>query len=427
MTRTLFANATLLDGTGAKPVARATIVVEGEHILAIENAGSAPAPREGDEVYDLAGKTVMPGMIAGHAHLSYPNFDPDDLNSIDMAMPPTHMAVIAAKNAEATLKAGFTAAAGAGSVHQIDRMLKDLIRKGIIDGPRLMACGQDIMPTAGGMDLKPSWWQMGLTGLPIIVDGPYEVRKAVRQQAKEGNDFIKIYPQGGHGVPVRGGMDMQQDEIEAAVNAAHDKGKIVRAHVVTKPAIMACLKAGVDIIDHGDGLDDEVGELAVKLNATFLPSLYMASIAPQYYAPRGDNISPAERIAIWFDRAAEKLARAQAAGVRFVVGDDFGSAITPHGDNGKELAVYVNRLGLNAMDVIGWATLNGAQMMRKDDEFGTIAPGKLADLLVVDGDPLSNIELLGDPSNLSVVMQGGRFVTNRLTPAAETRSGRQTS
>ena len=102
-------------------------------------------------------------------------------------------------------------------------------------------------------------------------------------------------------------------------------------------------------------------------------------------------------------------------------------AITPHGDNGKELAVYVNRLGLNAMDVIGWATLNGAQMMRKDDEFGTIAPGKLADLLVVDGDPLSNIELLGDPSNLSVVMQSGRFVTNRLTPAAETRSGRQTS
>jgi imidazolonepropionase-like amidohydrolase len=407
----------LLDGTGAKAVSGATVVVEGERILAVGKGGSAPAPALGDAVFDLAGKTLMPGMIAGHAHLSYPNFDPDDLNSIDMAMPPTQMAVIAAKNAEATLKAGFTAAAGAGSVHQIDRTLKDLIRADVIAGPRLMACGQDIMPTAGGMDLKPSWWRMGLTGLPLIVDGPYEVRKAVRQQAKEGNDFIKIYPQGGHGVPTRGSMDMQQDEIEAAVNTAHDKGKLVRAHVVTKPAIMACLKAGVDIVDHGDGIDDEVSELAVKLNVFFLPSLYMASIAPQYYAPRGDQIAPAERIGLWFERAAEKLARAQAGGVKFVTGDDFGTALTPHGDNGKELAVYVKRLGLNPVDVIGWATRNGAEMMRKDDQFGTIAAGKLADLLVVDGDPLADIELLGDPSNLLVVMQGGRFVTNRLQSA----------
>ena len=417
VSRIFFVNATLLDGTGEEPLRDASVVVEGERILAAGAPAQLPVPAEGDAVHDLSGKTLMPGMIAGHAHLSYPNFDPDDLNSIDMAQPPTHMAVIAARNAEATLKAGFTAAAGAGSVHQIDRMLKDLIRQGVVAGPRLMACGQDIMPTAGGMDLKPSWWRMGLTGLPLIVDGPYEVRKAVRLQAKEGNDFIKIYPQGGHGVPTRGTMDMALDEIEAAVNAAHDKGKLVRAHVVTKSAILACLRAGVDVIDHGDGIDDEISELAVKQNVFFLPSLYMASIAPQYYAPRGDNIPPAERIAIWFDRAAEKLARAQAQGVKFVLGDDFGTAITPHGDNGKELAVYVERLGLDAMDVLGWATRNGAEMMRKDKEFGTIAPGKLADLLVVDGDPLADIGLLGDPSNLSVVMQGGRFVTNRLDPA----------
>jgi imidazolonepropionase-like amidohydrolase len=410
--RTFFTHATLLDGSGAKPAARATVVVEGERILAA--GADAPAAEAGDVVYDLAGKTLMPGMIAGHAHLSYPNFDPDDLNSIDMDKPPTYMAIVAAKNAEATLKAGFTAAAGAGSVHQIDRTLKDLIRLGVIPGPRLMACGQDIMPTAGGMDLKPNWWRMSMPGLPMICDGPYEVRRAVRLQAKEGNDFIKIYPQGGHGVPDRGAMDMRPDEIEAAVEAAHDKGKLVRAHVVTKPAILLCLKLGVDIIDHGDGIDDEVVEVALKKDVYFLPSLYMASIAPHYYAPKGDSMAPADRIRQWFDRAAVKLARAQAAGIKFVAGDDFGSAITPHGDNGKELAVYVNQLGLDSLDVIGWATKNGAQMMRKGDQFGTIAAGKLADLLVVDGDPLADITLLGDPSNLCVVMQGGRFVTNRL-------------
>jgi len=419
LARILFFNANLVDGTGRPPVSGASVLVEGERIVAI-GQGEQLAAAAADVSYDLAGRTLMPGMINGHAHLSYPNFDPDDLNSIDMAYPPTHMAVLAAKNAEATLKAGFTAAAGAGSVHQIDRVLKDLTRQGVIQGPRIMACGQDIMPTAGGMDLKPNWWGMGLNGLPLIVDGPIEVRKAVRLQAKEGNDLIKIYPQGGHGVPVRGSMDMRPDEIEAAVEAAHDKGKLVRAHVVTKSAIILCIKAGVDIIDHGSGIDDEVAELAVKHNIYFLPSLYMASIAPKYYAPRGDTMSPEDRIAHWFDRAAVKLASAQSMGVKFVTGDDFGTAITPHGENGKELAVYVKRLGLDPLDVLGWATRNGAEMMRKDREFGTIEPGKLADLLVVDGDPLEHIELLGDPANLAVVMQGGRFITNRLTAAGAT-------
>ncbi len=414
LARVLFINARLLDGTGKPPVSSSTIVVEGERIVAVGQGGDSPEPASGDSCYDLSGKTLMPGMVAGHAHLSYPDFDPDDLNSIDMAYPPTHMAVIAARNAERTLRAGFTAAAGAGSVHQIDRMLKDLTRKGVIQGPRIMACGQDIMPTAGGMDLKPAWWGMGLNGLPLIVDGPIEVRKAVRLQAKEGNDLIKIYPQGGHGVPVRGAMDMRPDEIEAAVEAAHDKGKLVRAHVVTKPAIVLCIKAGVDIIDHGNAIDDEVAELAVKHNVFFLPSLYMASIAPHYYAPRGDTMPPAERIALWFESAAKRLASAQRIGVKFVVGDDFGSSITPHGDNGKELAVYVRRLGFDPLDVIGWATRNGAEMIRKEHEFGTIEAGKLADLLVVDGDPVADIDLLGDLANLAVVMQGGRFITNRL-------------
>ena len=416
--RILFSNARLFSGAGGQPEPGMSVLVDGARIQAVGRVPELPAPAECDLSFDLAGKTLMPGMVAGHAHLSYPNFDPDDLNSIDMARPATHMAVLAAKNAEVTLKAGFTTAAGAGSLHQIDRMLKDLVREGVIEGPRIFACGQDVIPTAGGMDLKPSFWRMGLTGLPLIVDGPIEVRKAVRLQAKEGNDLIKIYPQGGHGVPVRGSMDMDLDEIEAAVSAAHDKGKLVRAHVVTKPAIMACLKAGVDIIDHGSGIDDEVAELAVKQGAFFLPSLYMASIAPHYYAPRGDTMTPADRIAAWFERAAEKLARAQAAGVKFVVGDDFGSAITPHGDNGKELAVYVRRLGLDPIDVLGWATRNGAKMVRKGAEFGTIEAGKLADLLVVDGDPVSEIELLGDPANLAVVMQAGRFVTNRLEPVS---------
>jgi imidazolonepropionase-like amidohydrolase len=419
LSRLFFTGARLLDGVGGS-ASDITVVVQGERILAVGAPNTAPAPEAGDTVFALNGLTLMPGMIAGHAHLSYANFDPADLNNVDMELPPTALAIRAAKNAEVTLKAGFTAAAGAGSLHQIDRVLKDLIRNGTILGPRLMACGQDIMPTAGGMDLKPSWWRLGMPGLPLIADGPIEMRRAARIQAKEGNDFIKIYPQGGHGVPMRG-MDMQQDEIEACVQGAHDKGKLVRAHVVTKTAIMACLKAGVDVLDHADGIDDESCELIAKQGVFILPSLYLAVVMPEYYAPAGAGPA-AERIKPWFERAGVKLARAQAAGVKIVTGDDFGNSVTPHGDNGKELAVYSDLLGIPAMDVLGWATRNGAEMMRKGEDFGDIAPGKLADMLVVDGDPIADMKVLGDPGNLAMVMQGGRMITNRLksvnTPAA---------
>ena len=415
MSKIFLTGARLVD-PDAGVVPDVTVVVEKDRILAVGAANAVPPPEAADAVYPVAGRTLMPGMVAGHAHLSYANFDPADLNTVDMDWPATAMAIFASKNAEATLKAGFTAAAGAGSVHQIDRVLKDLIRKGVIEGPRLLACGQDIMPTAGGMDLKPSWWRFGMTGLPLLADGPIEMRRAVRSQAKEGNDFIKIYPQGGHGVPDRG-MDMEQDEIDACVRAAHDKGKIVRAHVVTREAIWACLNAGVDILDHADGIDDEICEVLAERGIFILPSLYLATVMPQYYAPRNDSIPAADRIKQWFDRAATKLSRAQAAGVKIVTGDDFGNSLTPHGDNGKELAVYSDLLGIPAMDVIGWATKNGAEMMRKAGDFGLIKAGKLADLLVVDGDPLADMKVLGDPANLAMVMQGGRAVTNRLKAA----------
>lgn len=412
MARLFFTDANLIDGTGiVRP--GTSIVVEGKRIAAVGVGDAVPAPGADDTVYALNGKTLMPGMVAGHSHLSYPNYDVDDIYSLDMSRPATHIAILAAKNAETTLKAGFTAAAGAGSLHQVDRVLKGLIRDGTIQGPRLLACGRDLLPTGGALDLKPSWWKFGAEGLVYLVDGPMEMRKAVREQIREGNDLIKIFPEGGHGFPIRG-MDMQQDEIEAAVQVAHDKGKMVRAHVFSKLGIMSCLKAGVDIIDHGDHLDDEAIEQMVKQGASLLPSLYYVVVVS---ARKGHEYL--ERAHGWLERAATMLGRAQTAGVNIVAGDDIGSNVTPHGDNGKELAVYVNQLGLSASDVIGWATRNGARMMRKSEDFGTITPGKLADLIVVDGDPIADITLLGDAANLSVVMQDGRFVTNRLHPARQ--------
>jgi imidazolonepropionase-like amidohydrolase len=168
----------------------------------------------------------------------------------------------------------------------------------------------------------------------------------------------------------------------------------------------------VDILDHADHMDDEVIERVVAQGVFVLPSLYFLTDGYEDRSPQR-----LEQVDRWLRQAATVLPRAQAAGVKLVTGDDFGTKRAPHGDNGKELAVYVNRLGLSARDVIVWATKNGADMMRKGDEFGTITAGKLADLLVVDGDPVADITLLGNPANLAVVMQDGRFVTNRLNSA----------
>jgi imidazolonepropionase-like amidohydrolase len=419
MGRTFFRRANLIDGRNA-PKKNATVVVEGQRITAVGTNGDAPKPTANDVVYDLAGRSLMPGMVQCHYHVAYDNIG--DMFELDMKHPPTMLTLIAAKNAELLLRSGFTGAVGAGTLHNIDVTLKRAINQGMIPGPRFVACGRDVVTTGDSVDFHPSWWKLQMEGLGRICDGADEFRKAVREEIKQGVDIIKLYPTGGHGLHWPADvMTMTVEEMKAASDAAHERGKKIRGHIISKRGILAAIETKLDVVDHCDQMDDECIEGLVKNGAFVVPSLYFPYMMVEQKRRTGKAAFPGvDDMERGLEHSYRMLPKAQAAGVKLVIGDDFGTSVMPHGDYAKELEAYVNGAGIPALEVLTWATRNGAELLGMGDDLGTIESGKLADLLVVNGDPVKDIGVLANRANLDVVMKGGKFVDCQLSPSKAT-------
>jgi len=420
MGRTFFRRANLIDGVGNPPKKNATVVIDGDRIAAVGTNGDAPKPTAQDVVYDLAGRSLMPGMVQCHYHVAYDNIS--DLLDIDMKHPPTMLTLIAAKNAELLLRSGFTGAVGAGTLHNIDVTLKRAINQGMIPGPRFVAGGRDIVTTGDSVDFHPSWWKLQMEGLGCICDGPEEFRKAVRDEIKQGVEIIKLYPTGGHGLkwPAEV-MTMTIEEMKAASDAAHERGKMIRGHIISKRGILAGLEAKLDVIDHCDHMDEECIDGLAKSGTFVVPSLYFPYMMVEQKRVTGKAAFPGvDAMERGLENSYRNLPKAQAAGVKLVIGDDFGTSAMPHGDYAKELAAYVKGAGIPALEVLTWATRNGAELLGMADDLGTIEAGKLADLLVVNGDPVKDIGILADRKNLDVVMKDGKFVECLLSPSKAT-------
>ena len=365
-------------------------------------------------VYDLAGKSLMPGMVMCHYHVAYDNVM--NLHDIDMKYPATYLALIAAKNAELLLRSGYTGAVGAGTMHNIDVTLKQAIDNKLILGPRFLSCGRDLVTTGDSVDCHPDFWKLNMDGLARICDGPDDFRKAVREEIKRGVEMIKLYPTGGHGLMWPADvMTMSQAEIDAAVEAAHERGKKIRGHIISKKGILAGLKANIDVIDHGDMMDAECIEGMVKQGTFVTPSLYFPwKMVEQKRKTGKAGFSGIDEMEKGLEHSYQIIPKAQQAGVKFVIGDDFGIGVMPHGEYTCELEAYVKGPGISPLEVITWATKNGYELLGQDG--GIIQAGKLADLLVVNGNPAKDITILQDRNNLDVVMKGGEFVTCQLTP-----------
>jgi imidazolonepropionase-like amidohydrolase len=417
MSRTFFRRANLIDGTNP-PKKNSVVVVENERITSVSSENDAPAPAAGDAIFDLDGRSLMPGMVQCHYHVAYDNIG-GNLIDLDLKHPPTMLTLIAAKNAELLLRCGFTGAVGAGTLHNIDVTLKQAINRGLIQGPRFVACGRDIVTTGDSVDFHPSWWKLEMEGLGRICDGPDEFRKAVRDEIKQGVDIIKLYPTGGHGLSWPSNiMTMTLDEMKAAADTAHERGKKIRGHIVSKRGILAGLEAQLDVIDHADMMDDECIERLAAQGTFVAPSLYFPYMVAEEKRRTGrSNWSGADEMERALETSRRTLPKANAAGVKLLVGDDFGTTAMPHGDYAKELEAYVKGAGVPALEVIKWATSNGAELLGMKDDLGTIESGKLADLLVVNGDPSADITVLQDRANLHVIMKGGKFVECQLTPS----------
>ncbi len=432
--RIVFKGALLFDGDGpARPAT--TVVVRGEKIEAVVPDGAHQA-RPGDQVYELAGRTLMPGMVQSHFHSHFGAFgDGVRAPALGLEAAPPYLSMLAAYNAELAVQCGFTGAIGSSNAHTIDVSLKEAILAGFVKGPRYLAGSREIITTGEYSDYPNNrnyFMGLGSTGLTYAADGVDGWRLAGRVESGRGCDVVKISAAPGHGsMPVRDILCPTREELRALVDAVHKNGKRVRAHAPSKTSILECARAGVDIIDHADRIDEECVEAILDHNCSVVPSMLWSErflgIAEPWDHDKtplpiseGFPETPAEvRAKIRgvredYEYTCRAMPEAARAGVRMIIGDDFGTPIMPHGDYIPELELYVKKLGLAPIEVLRWATKNGAEAMGLGDRTGTIAVGKLADLLVVDGDPLQDVSCLANRDNLRVILLGGKVMKDSL-------------
>jgi imidazolonepropionase-like amidohydrolase len=415
MARIAFVNANLLDGDNPAAPGK-TVIVDGDRIVSVSDDGAAKLRAE-DQVIAMDGRTLMPGMFQAHWHGAYKGLDFECV-PVGLEKPPGYLMLLAATQAKLALDCGYTSVIGAAVGDSLDAQLKMAIADGVVEGPRIFASGRWLITTGDSNDLPEfSWWGITSMGAQRICDGPDEFRKGARQEIREGAEVIKIFNDSGHallyGTPF---LSMTSTELAAVVEATHHRGKKIRSHVTGKQAILDCIAAGVDILDHADQIDEECIEAVVASNTFVCPSLYLLKAIINVVRAQEDGTIETPFFEIMqqdFANMRTMLPLAARAGAKFMVGDDWGTAMTPHGDYNQELELYVE-CGVAPLDVIRWATKHPAESMGMGDELGTIAEGKIADLLAVQGDPSKDISLLGDRDNLLAIMRDGAFLKTTL-------------
>ena len=422
---TLFLNARLIDGSGAPPVENAAVRVEGTKITHVGKTADWPENPDGNQrVIDLQGKTLMPGLTEGHFHCSF--WGVRELPDLDLKLPAERTTVYAVKNLELALRCGYTSVASAGALHRIDVTLRDMVNEGVIAGPRMAASGRDICATSGMLDWNPSFWKLGMDGLAMFADGVEEVRRAVRQNIREGCDVIKLYVTG-EGL-LRPNQPPEEtmysfEEIAVAVDEAHKRNRQIAAHVRGNDGVKLCVEAGVDVLEHATYADDEaIAMLAERKDRIFVvPGLgyHWGIIQKGVACGIPPEVMEATQYQDEWERGCEAMRKMRKAGIRIIPGGDYGFVWCPHGEYARDIELLVTDMGFSPMEAIVASTKHGSQLMRMETETGTVEEGKFADLLVVDGDPLVNIAIFQDRSKLAMVMKDGKVMVNTLGLAQE--------
>lgn len=393
----------LLDVKTGKTLSNQAVVIVGDKIVSIVPAAELKLS-PGDNVIDLSQATVLPGLIDAHTHLT---MDPKDAGYESLGLSIPREALVGARNARITLEAGFTTVRNVGAYGFSDVALRDAINAGDIPGPRLLVSGPPLGITGGHCDenlLAPQYHAVA----DGVADGVAEVQHKVRENIKYGADLIKVCATGG--VLSKGDNPQASqytlEEMEAIVADAHRLGRKVAAHAHGAQGILWASEAGVDSVEHGSYIDD-AGIAEMKKNGTYLvPTLYLGD----WFLDNAERLHvPAEMIAkarVVLPAARKNLAHAFASGVKVAFGTD--AAVYPHGLNAREFAVMV-KLGLTPLQSIQAATVNAADLLGWADKVGTLEPGKWADLIAVDGDPLQDVTTL---ERVKFVMKGGSVIKN---------------
>ncbi len=413
MTTTLIRNATIFDGTGADTFT-GDVLVTGNRITSVV-AGDSGATA--DTVIDGTGKFLMPGMVEGHAHLSFDAFTcTEDL----IAPPPEEHAFLTARVAQTLLEHGFTSAYGASEAKlRLGVAVRNEVDAGRLPGPRIRAGSLEITVTGGLGDesrlhnprncYEPSTG----TSPSQVVNGPEEMRKAVRIACREGCDNIKLdvsgdpfYPD----IPAHC-TTMSLEEIQMAVDTAHAFGKMVNVHARSIGAIRNSLIAGVDMIYHAEYSDEETLDMleAAKDRVFVAPTIGLFHTMWHEGAPHGmpREVTEAMGIGHLIEESVKTHTELRKRGIRHLIGGDYGFTWNMQGTQARELQYFVDYYGYSPAEALVCATRNGGLAMRREGDLGTLAEGMLADMLLVDGDPLADLALLTERERIVMIMKDG--------------------
>jgi imidazolonepropionase-like amidohydrolase len=404
----VFAHAFLIDGTGAPPRPDAVVVVRDGRIEAVDDG----PPPSGGRTIDLEGRTLMPGLIDAHVHMA--NIEVDFERTA--ALPPAVFVHRATRNLETALDLGFTTLRDAGG---LDAGFREAIDQGLIRGPRLRLSVTMLTQTGGHADKRGPWRddhrpRNSLGIYPAVCDGPDAVLRAARDVLRRGADQVKVMADGGVASPSDrpGQTQFTVPELTAAVAAAKAAGTHVMAHTYGPAAIRNCLEAGVQSIEHGNLLDADTARRMAETGAFFVPTLSVFEILSREGKAAGMSPFVLDKLRSVAHRGAEAVEIARDAGVVMGSGSDI---IGPfHHLPGRELVLKAEILG--PMAAIVSATRTNAEILGLGDRIGTVEPGKDADLIVVDGDPLSDIGLFErGRERVVMVVRGGRIRKDRWT------------
>lgn len=399
--------ARVIDGVGKTAREGAVVVTDGERIVAIGDRSIIPA---GAKLIELPGQTLMPGFINCHEH---PLMYADDYQNAHLQASSAYKALMGLAALQRMLLAGWTSVRvmGDADVYYANQDIRKTIDSGVFIGPRITGAGHYLSITGGGGDVNYLSPEQKVIADGLVVDGPEEIRKAVRQEIKYGSDWIKLLVTGAYqsvGDDPRN-VAFSPEELKAAVEEASRHSVPVAAHAHATEGIKQAVAAGVRSIEHGTFIDDEAIQMMVERGTFLVPTIYVGD-----YYDEGDKLRAQDKNDEYIKNTRGKflaaVGRAHKAGVKVAVGIDLGGWMTDPVVFVREMTVLVEA-GFTPMEAIQSGTRVGAELLRWDDKLGTVQAGKLADLVAVPGNPLEDMKAL---EKVDFVMMGGSVVK---TPA----------
>ncbi|MCR3722013.1 MULTISPECIES: metal-dependent hydrolase family protein [Prauserella salsuginis group] len=405
--KTLFRDVSILDSTGAEPY-RGDVLVDHDRIVSVGT--TSPGAAKDARVIEGRGRTLMSGLCDAHTHLTWNNSaDMDGLGTL----PVEEHLLFTVESAKTFLDSGYTMGVGAASAKmRLDVVVRDAIDAGRIPGPRYLANGPEIAVTGGAL----------VKGITVFADGPEGMRKAVRELIEIGVDQIKLSMTGEEITGTQRAEDtyFSDEEVAAAVAEAHRRGKRVCAHARSAESVKMCVRHGVDIIYHASFTDPEGMDMLEQAKDWVFVAPAVNWLIATLYEAADFGYPPEAAEAAGYKReleiATEAMIEMHKRGIKVLPGGDYGFAWTPHGTYARDLQHFVERFGFTPMEAILAATALGGEIMQRPGELGKVQPGYLADLLLVDGDPLADITVLQDHDKLNYIMKDGRF--HKETPEA---------